>query len=440
MTSTTFVIGISLLIVTSILILTNVIFFHQTQIVDVEPTNDVPEILLDDHGTKNIQHAVNSFEPNINSDSSVNGYTSTAIMPTMPYTKFIPWKEQTNKPFPCIIDLDRDPGWQPLNGYITNQPSDDGLLFIKIEKAASTTIANIATRIAHALAHRVDANVTRPNDGLKVQKICKSRINHRWSKNTEQLSKRDKDKSFLWTFLKDPTKRMLSFYFFFIIDHYKKEYTEDNLIDWLKSEKKINPGGQLYEIADKYPEINVLNLTDEEIKSYIQKVIDNMNFIGLVERMNESLVLLQLMLDLQPSDVAIVKSSKMAGQYELFLGNKKAGCQRMGYKREILPGAQTFLESDEWKQLSKIEYMLYDAANRSIDHTIETVIGRDKFNKALLEFEDMQRKVTKYCSDKVVLQCTANGTKVDKEKISKCYTHDEMGCGYECLDEMYPLE
>jgi len=84
--------------------------------------------------------------------------------------------------------------------------------------------------------------------------------------------------------------------------------------------------------------------------------------------------------------------------------------------------------------------MLYDAANRSIDHTIETVIGRDKFNKALLEFEDMQRKVTKYCSDKVVLQCTANGTKVDKEKISKCYTHDEMGCGYECLDEMYPLE
>mmetsp|Transcript_19997 Transcript_19997/g.22662 ORF Transcript_19997/g.22662 Transcript_19997/m.22662 type:complete len:140 (-) Transcript_19997:142-561(-) len=119
---------------------------------------------------------------------------------------------------------------------------------------------------------------------------------------------------------------------------------------------------------------------------------------------------------------------------------KKTGCQRYGYKRDIFPRAQQFLQSDEWKQLSKIEYMLYDAANRSIDHTIETVIGRDKFNKALLEFEDMQRKVTKYCSDKVVLQCTANGTKTKLEERSKCYTDYLVGCGYDCLDEIYPLE
>jgi len=230
-------------------------------------------------------------------------------------------------------------------------------------------------------------------------------------------------------------------YFFFIIDLKGNDYTEEHLTEWLRIKMRKNPGGQLSEIADKLPKVNLTKFTDEEIKSYIQKTIDNMNFIGLVERMNESLVLLQLMLDLHPSDVAIVASSKMAGDYMIFDADKKAGCQRLGYKRDIFPGAQQFLESDEWKQLTKIEYMLYDAVNRSIDHTIDTVIGRDRFNNALEEFEKVQQEVTEYCKDRVQSECTANGTVVPEEQRSKCYTDSgRLGCGYECLDEIYPLE
>jgi len=241
-----------------------------------------------------------------------------------PYRKYIPWKEENSNPLPCIIDLEKDPSWYPLNDVETRQPSNDGLLFVKIEKAASTTLGSVAARIAHSLAHRVDLNVTRPRDGLQVQKVCKSRISHMWWKRTKTYSTRDKDRSFLWSFLKDPTKRILSYYFFFIIDAEKKQtYTEGNLISWLRQEKKKHPGGQLHDITDKYPSVNLHNFTDDEIQSYIQKTIDSMDFIGLVERMNESLVLLQLMLDLKPSDVAIVASSKKSGDYIIWAKKKK---------------------------------------------------------------------------------------------------------------------
>mmetsp|Transcript_19604 Transcript_19604/g.22706 ORF Transcript_19604/g.22706 Transcript_19604/m.22706 type:complete len:365 (-) Transcript_19604:779-1873(-) len=268
--------------------------------------------------------------------SSIIG--DTHVTSIMPNRSFVPWREENNNPLPCIIDLQEGPDFNPLGHVISNQPSNEGLLFVKIEKAASTTISSVAARIAHALAHRVDANVTRPEDGLKVSKICKTRLSHLWSKRTEKLSKRDKDKSFLWTFLKDPTKRLLSIYFFFIIDLKKNHYSEEHLIEWLRYETARNPGGQLREIADRLHEVNLTDFSDEEIDLYIQKTIDNMNFIGLVERMNESLVLLQLMLDLHPSDVAIVASSKMAGDYMIFDADKKAGCQRLGYKRDIFPG------------------------------------------------------------------------------------------------------
>jgi len=133
--------------------------------------DDEPEILFtDDDDQENDKKEIQvGCEPNTSNSKSIS--IGNAIEPVMPYTKFIPWKEATDKPLPCIIDLERDPDWYALNFFIIKQPSDDGLLFVKIEKAASSTVGSVATRISHALAHRVDANVTRP-DGLKVKKFA----------------------------------------------------------------------------------------------------------------------------------------------------------------------------------------------------------------------------------------------------------------------------
>ena len=88
--------------------------------------------------------------------------------------------------------------------------------------------------------------------------------------------------------------------------------------------------------------------------------------------------------------------------------------------------------------MSKIEYMLYESVNRSIDHTIESVIGRDKFDVAMEEFQKVKEKIQQHCRDFVSNACTSNGTHVKKRP--KCYINPDIGCGYECLDDVYPIE
>lgn len=374
-------------------------------------------------------HAMQNKEPT--NSSIIRMYDD-----SLPYRSFVPWN-QTKAPLPCIIDNDRESSWDTFNGYIQNQPSDSGLLFIKIEKAASTSLAGVSARIARAIAHKVDANVTRltPEDGLgtTVPKICKSRSLHLWSKRTKKFSTRNKEQSFLWTFLKDPTKRLLSIYFYFIVDLTKQNYTDDGLIDFFR-ESYNREEEQLFVIGDHDPRVIASTLSDEELNVHIQKTIDEFNFIGLVERMDESLVLLQLMLDLRPSDVSSVSSSKIANTFSM----RKQRCVRFGYKRNIFPRAQEFLDSDEYRNMSKIEYMLYESVNRSIDHTIESVIGRDKFDVAMEEFQKVKEKIQQHCRDFVSNACTSNGTHVKKRP--KCYINPDIGCGYECLDDVYPIE
>ena len=93
------------------------------------------------------------------------------------------------------------------------------MLYIKIEKAASSTLASVAARTAIAIAERTQANATR-EDGTEAPRICRFRgMGHLWSKRSKNLlDERNRDHTFLWTFLKNPTKRFLSIYFFFHID------------------------------------------------------------------------------------------------------------------------------------------------------------------------------------------------------------------------------
>ena len=48
----------------------------------------------------------------------------------------------------------------------------------------------------------------------------------------------------------------------------------------------------------------------------------------------------------------------------------------------ISKGMQEFFASDTWKDLSKGDYLLYLAANASLDRTIDS-LGQDEFNHKL---------------------------------------------------------
>lgn len=325
--------------------------------------------------------------------------------------KFIPLK-QRKQSIPCIIDTQRESTWDPMNAYIQNQPTDKGLLYIKIEKAASSTLASVAARTAQAIATRSNANVTR-EDGTKVPKICRFRgLNHLWSKRSPDFATRNRNDTFLWTFLKDPAKRALSFYFFFMIDWIpgKRNYTETDVIEYL------NSTGCCTQILSLHPQRKGIQYYEQIMKDdalvrrLVQETLEQMDFLGLVERMDESLVLLSFMLDLPVTDVLYL-DSKVAGNYILLPKEKK--CRQIGHKRELFPSTVQFLQSERWKEVSKIDQMLYDAIDRSIDLTIDDVIGRDVFNVRMQEFLTAKAVIHGSCS--IVTGCTADGRRTNKQ-------------------------
>lgn len=174
-------------------------------------------------------------------------------------------------------------------------------------------------------------------------------------------------------------------------------------------------------------------MNDTDLYQVIQETIDDFDFLGLVERMDESLVLLSFMLDLPVTDFLYL-DAKLGGEKIYF--RKEGKCRRCGYKRPLLPGMQAHIESKQFADAMRVDNMIYDAVNRSIDRTIENVIGRERFDASVLEFQEAKAAVDKHCADKIFTKC-GDGVGANVT-LSKCY-HLDIGCGYECVDELYPI-
>jgi hypothetical protein len=104
------------------------------------------------------------------------------------------WEEH---PFPC------HPGENDLHN---NQPTRTGFLYTKPLKSASSTLAGIAIQAARNVARRQNNTNAPP---------CLVRWDHATpSAKKMQYDKRDESASYLWTFVREPTKRAISQYFF----------------------------------------------------------------------------------------------------------------------------------------------------------------------------------------------------------------------------------
>ena len=84
----------------------------------------------------------------------------------------------------------------------------------------------------------------------------------------------------------------------------------------------------------------------------------------------------------------------------------------------------------------KIDTLLHDAVERSIDRTIEYV-GRALVDSKVKEFMDAKAVLDKKCP--VVTICNADGKFVPENERTKCVKED-VGCGYECIQEHFPYD
>lgn len=205
-----------------------------------------------------------------------------------------------------------------------------------------------------------------------------------------------------------------------IINHVKREKvepTDENFKDYMSQATFDNQYFQTLSMVD-YQGV------EEEVE-FANKILHDYDFIGVTERMDDSLVVLSMLLNLQLTDILYL-SAKGNGSFD------DAGLKECTYivPTFISPSMKQYFNDTQWTRRTKGDALLHCAAQRSLDMTIDQ-LGRDKFNIKIKEYKRMQKLVTDACMEQVAFPCDAGG----KRQTTDCYWVDS-GCGNRCIDSI----
>jgi hypothetical protein len=162
----------------------------------------------------------------------------------------------------------------------------------------------------------------------------------------------------------------------------------------------------------------------------VQEILDDYDFIGVTERMDESLIVMKFLLNLTLKEILYVKPARTSGSFSN--GYIDRPCVYL-IPSFVTPGIEKYFESPEWKKRIEGDELLYRAANKSLDRTIDA-IGRDRVERAMQQFNKAQAYVQEQCEGKVRSMCD-DGGKVVPPGNRTCYIWGE-GCDYQCINDL----
>ena len=315
-----------------------------------------------------------------------------------------------NKSFPCYKAED---DWDTLARQ--QSPAANGFLYVKARKAGSSSVASVAIRIARNMARRVGVDTP----------VCRVRFNHPMASRLK-YSIRDKANSFLWSVLREPTRRFVSEFFHFGVSRNFIQPTDDNIRAYMRDTTPSINNYYLRWLSVERP----FNYHDDHsrIPAVVQSIINEYDFLGITERLDESLIALQMILNLEISDILYL-SAKLNGGWDDGVYRNKC--------YYIIPSflsysiKKYFRESEEWYNFTVGDTMLYRAVNASLDATIAN-LGRAAFDKNLRIYRWALDKVEKTCRGNTTLPCSASG---QRNLVNDCLVWDS-GCGMECIDSV----
>jgi hypothetical protein len=302
------------------------------------------------------------------------------------------------------------------------------LWYIKTNKAASSTAAAVTLQIA--------TNVAQRKFGQKTSSPCMNHVKH----HTDYS--RRKEPNLLWTTLREPAKRTVSHYFFLRVSRGDVKPTPSQMIQYLGKSKNFQIGyvAQFHngnndtsttgaatkkgKATIKYSPIETA--TPSQIKEMIHEIIGTYHFIGLADRMDESLVVMKLLFHLEDEDI-ITLSSKRAGGFD---DGRKGQCYKI-QKSYSFPEVDDFIAGGF--QVKNYDYFLYAVANRTLDLTIDE-LGRKRVEAEVKNHKRLQRLAEDHCNETtVVVPCTKEGPP-NKASATSCFFGD-VGCGHECVQQ-----
>jgi hypothetical protein len=162
------------------------------------------------------------------------------------------------------------------------------------------------------------------------------------------------------------------------------------------------------------------------VEKAVKSIMKEYDFIGLVERMDESLVAMKMLLQLDMNDILYLSAKRNGGFDE---GAYLARCIYI-VPSFVSKGMKNFFNSKQWNELTGGDRLLVHAVNKSLDLTIDE-LGREEFEKQLQEYRHQRVRAEEICGPSTIYPCSEGG--IRRKDNHSCLWWDS-GCGYECLD------
>jgi len=167
----------------------------------------------------------------------------------------------------------------------------------------------------------------------------------------------------------------------------------------------------------------------------VSKSFQKYDFIGLVERFDESLVVMQLLLGLETSDILYFAANRKEEWQRAKVGRRRFGCRKsFDWQVDLVtqPLIGSYLaKSERWYSQNYGDFLFYQAANQSLDQTISR-IGPDLFESELKKFSALMERAHEKCIPK--FPCSSDGRDQSNESLHDCI--DGYACGYRCLNSL----
>jgi hypothetical protein len=347
-------------------------------------------------------------EKNTSITTSVPSYNATIDMKSDPN-----WWEPYVDRIARSFSIRPDKSWCvprtiPNSTKLGEEEIQSGFYLVKIQKTASSTVAGVSIQIARNVGQQ------------QHQKDTMECVYH--AAHGYEFARR-RDPFFLWTVLRDPRKRAISDYFFFEVSRKRIPAADARMMQKLNAHKSY----QLANVAPRFvnhPRANASEIVDMMLKNVFGKY----HFVGLSDRMDETLVALKFILHVDLRDIVVLSSKRNGGLDD---GRHENTCFEI-QPANVTPRMKTYLEEEF--PVNNHDFFLYAVANRSLDLTIDA-IGRDKFQHDLELFRTMSRYAEEQCLDKAIFPCVAAGKPPLPEASHSCYFGD-IGCGHACVKEV----
>lgn len=368
-------------------------------------------------------HSINQKDAFSSTDTKINRGLSISSSP-ITETQHKVFKIWDNKQFPCFDPQSIAGQDFERNSLKIKQEAEaenlKGLIYIKVPKTASSTLSGINLRIS---SRHIPSNSNMLH--------CACTFHHHRASDLN-LYKRSRVETFLWTIMRQPASQFISKFFH---GHVARHGAEANI-----EEFKFFFNKKFHHHEFDPPQIDFISprlLTLDDLKSKgaredtVREIINEYDFMGVTERLDESLVALQLILGLDAGDILYVSAKVNGGYDDGAYQNKCFKIPPSILSKEM----KEFTYSPEWRKRFAFPTMLYEAVNKSLDLTIEN-IGQDVFAKALKEHRYLMSLVNDKCAPTAIFPCSKEGVLQTSKSNSNCYWSDS-GCGYPCLDQLY---